>query len=139
MILQTLQKWATSLKQQVYALYLAARSPETRLLSKIIIGLVVAYALSPIDLIPDFIPVLGYLDDLILLPLGIWLAIRLIPNDIWHECQLRAASQLSTRSASLPVNRYAAFIIIVIWFFVFLLILVWLWPDLVNILGKINS
>jgi uncharacterized membrane protein YkvA (DUF1232 family) len=106
------KKWATSLRNNTYALYLASRDARVPILAKIIIGLVVAYALSPIDLIPDFIPVIGYVDDLILLPLGIWLAIRLIPQDVWKECQALAMGQIS----ELPRSRRAAFVIIVIWF-----------------------
>ena len=81
------KKWAYSLKKNTYALYLASKDPRVPTLAKIVIGVVVAYALSPIDLIPDFIPVIGYLDDLLLLPLGIWLAIRLMPQIVWKECQ----------------------------------------------------
>ena len=74
--------WALALKEDTYALYLAARDPRVPRLGKLVVVLVVAYALSPIDLIPDFIPVLGYLDDLLLLPLGIALAIKLMPRDV---------------------------------------------------------
>jgi len=105
------KKWAASLKNNVYALYLASKDTRVPLLAKIIIGLVVAYALSPIDLIPDFIPVIGYLDDLLLLPLGIWLAIRLIPRDVWKACQAAAVERVST----LPRSRKAAVVIIVLW------------------------
>lgn len=103
--------WANALKRNVHALYLAGRHPRVPLLSKVVIGLVVAYALSPIDLIPDFIPVLGYLDDLLLLPLGIWLAVRLIPGDVWRECQLQATAQ----QANLPHSRGTAVVIAAIW------------------------
>jgi uncharacterized membrane protein YkvA (DUF1232 family) len=85
------KRWVDTLKSNVYALYLAARDPRVPLPAKIVIGAVVAYALSPIDLIPDFIPVIGYLDDLVLLPMGIWLAQRLVPKDVWRECQAVAA------------------------------------------------
>lgn len=78
------------LKRNLYALYLAMRDPRVPRLPKLVIGLVVAYALSPIDLIPDFIPVLGWLDDLVILPAGIWLAIRLLPEKVWEECLARA-------------------------------------------------
>ena len=105
------KKWATSLKNNIYALYLASRDTRVPILAKIIIALVVAYALSPIDLIPDFIPVVGYLDDLILLPLGVWLGIRLIPQEVWQECQALAVKQIS----ELPPSRRAAIVIIIIW------------------------
>ncbi|MBQ0724116.1 MAG: DUF1232 domain-containing protein [Cycloclasticus sp.] len=124
MKIKTWKKWATNLKTNTYALYLAARNPRTPLLAKLIIGLVVAYALSPIDLIPDFIPLIGYLDDLILLPLGIWLCIRLIPQTVWLECQALAVKQMS----ELPSNRGAAVVIIVIWLLAISGIIVWFWP-----------
>ncbi|HEX7045959.1 MAG TPA: YkvA family protein [Gammaproteobacteria bacterium] len=79
-----------SIRRNVHALWFAARHPDVPVLAKLVIGVVVAYALSPIDLVPDFIPVLGWLDDLVLVPFGLWLAIRLIPVDIWRECQARA-------------------------------------------------
>lgn len=120
----TLQKWAKALKANTYALYLAARDPRVPLIAKILIGIVVAYALSPIDLIPDFIPVIGYLDDLILLPLGICLAIRLIPEAVWQECQALAAKQLS----ELPRNRWAAFVVVLIWLLAIAASIHWAWP-----------
>jgi uncharacterized membrane protein YkvA (DUF1232 family) len=119
------KKWATSLRNNTYALYLASRDASVPLVAKIMIGLVVAYALSPIDLIPDFIPVIGYLDDLVLLPLGIWLAIRLVPADVWQECQASAMEQVS----GLPRNRSAAAIIIILWILATVASLLWLWPS----------
>lgn len=107
----TWQNWATTLKRNTYALYLASKEPGVPVLAKIMIVLVVAYALSPIDLIPDFIPILGYLDDLVLLPIGIWLAIRLIPPLVWARCQAVAAE----RTMDLSHNYRAAGVIIVIW------------------------
>ena len=118
------KKWATSLKNDTYALYLASQNTRVPILAKIIIGLVVAYALSPIDLIPDFIPVIGYLDDLILLPLGIWLAIRLIPQEVWQECQALAVEKIS----ELPRSRRAAVVIIIIWLLAIVGFMLWLWP-----------
>jgi uncharacterized membrane protein YkvA (DUF1232 family) len=117
------KKWASSLKEKTYALYLASKDPRVPVLAKIIIGLVVAYALSPIDLIPDFIPVIGYLDDLLLLPSGIWLAIQLIPLPIWKECQALAAE----RTLDMPRNRQAAILIIIIWVFAIAVFMFWLW------------
>lgn len=100
------------LKQDTYALYVASRDPRVPLVAKLVVGAVLAYALSPIDLIPDFIPVLGYLDDLVLIPMGIALAIKLIPDDIWCDCKTRAAATLGTK---LPRSRAAALVIISIW------------------------
>lgn len=109
--LQAWRRWAAQLKRNLYALYLAAQDARTPLLAKLLIGLTLAYALSPIDLIPDFIPVLGYLDDVLLLPAGIWLAMRLIPDAVWHDCQEKAAQE----TAVLPQNRVAAGVIVLLW------------------------
>lgn len=106
-----MRQWAASLKQSVDALYLAGRDPRVPLAAKIIIALTVAYALSPIDLIPDAIPVIGYLDDLILVPVGIWLALRLIPDEVWQQCRQQAREQ----PLKLKENRTAAAVIILIW------------------------
>lgn len=97
-MIERLRAWAKALKRDVLALWLAARDPRVPLLPKLIAGLVAAYALSPIDLIPDFIPVLGYLDDLLIVPAGIWLAVRLIPPDVLDN--LRAAALDRQRPAS---------------------------------------
>ena len=80
--------------------------------AKLVVVLVVAYALSPIDLIPDFIPVLGYLDDMSLLPMGIALAIKLMPRDVWEDCKNQARAQLGSE---LPRNRTAAIVIVTVW------------------------
>ena len=120
---ETWKKWANSLKKNTYALYLASKDPRVTTLAKIVIGVVVAYALSPIDLIPDFIPVIGYLDDLLLLPLGVWLAIRLIPKTVWKECQALAKEQV----LNIPQNRRAAIIIIIIWVLALAVFMFWVW------------
>jgi len=93
------------------ALYLAARDPRVPWYAKIIAAGVATYALSPIDLIPDFIPVLGYLDDIILVPLGIALAIRLIPPALLEEHRQSASARIAQR----PVSRIGALVIIAIW------------------------
>lgn len=90
-MLAKIKAFAARLKREILALYFAGRDPRTPRPVKILIALVVAYALSPIDLIPDFIPVLGYLDDLVLLPLGIWLAIRLTPPEVFQAARAKAA------------------------------------------------
>ncbi|WP_126452495.1 YkvA family protein [Sulfuriflexus mobilis] len=113
----------TALKKNTYALYLASQDTRVPILAKVLIGLVVAYALSPIDLIPDFIPVIGYLDDLILLPLGILLAIRFIPREVWRECQAVAAAKI----CDMPHSRRAAVIIIIIWVLAISGFIFWLW------------
>lgn len=100
------------LKHHTYALYLASRDQRVPWPAKIIALLVVAYLLSPLDLIPDFIPVLGYLDDIVIVPLGIALAIRCIPADIWADCRRRAAGSLPS---DLPHSRTAVIVIVAIW------------------------
>jgi len=100
------------LKQDVYALYLASRDPRVPWLVKLMIGVVVAYALSPVDLIPDFIPVLGYLDDLILVPLGMAVAIKMIPDGVWQDCKARSHAALS---AKLPRSYKAMTVIVLLW------------------------
>ncbi|KRQ86413.1 hypothetical protein ABG79_01794 [Caloramator mitchellensis] len=87
MKLENLKKRAEDLKNNLYVLYLAYRHPKTPIYAKLWAVLVIAYALSPIDLIPDFLPVLGYLDDLILIPAGITIAIKLVPKEVWNECK----------------------------------------------------
>lgn len=117
-----LRTWARRLKTEVTALWLAARDPRTPLAARLLAGLVAAYALSPLDLIPDFIPVLGYVDDLIIVPLGIWLAVRLIPEPLMAELRARAAEgRRAPRSAA------AALVIVAIWIASALLVgwLVW--------------
>ena len=104
-----LRSWARSIKRDVHALYLSARDPRVPWYAKAVALAVAAYALSPIDLIPDFIPVLGYLDDLIIVPLGILLAVRLIPADVLAEHRATATD------ARLAPSRGAAVVIIAIW------------------------
>ena len=101
-----------ALKRETLALYLAARHPRTPWYARALVAAIVAYALSPIDLIPDFIPVLGLLDDVLLLPLGIGLALRLVPADVMAECRTRAATAFAEGK---PVSRSAAVAIVVVW------------------------
>jgi uncharacterized membrane protein YkvA (DUF1232 family) len=103
---------ARRLKREAYALYLACRDPRLPWHVKILTACVVGYAFSPIDLIPDFIPILGYLDDLILVPLGIALVLRMIPPAVMEECRRNAEALIQTGK---PVNRTAAVVIITIW------------------------
>jgi uncharacterized membrane protein YkvA (DUF1232 family) len=108
----TLKQRARHLKAETFALYLAARDPRTPWYAKFLVAGIVAYALSPIDLIPDFVPVLGYLDDLVLIPMGIALAIRLIPDAVLDACRIQANE---TMQSGKPVSRIAGAIIVVIW------------------------
>jgi uncharacterized membrane protein YkvA (DUF1232 family) len=103
---------AKQLKIEVYALYLAYRAPRVPLFARVFALCVVAYAFSPIDLIPDPIPVLGYLDDLVLIPLGVTLAIKMIPADVMADCRERSRDIIGQGK---PVNRVAAGVIIAIW------------------------
>ena len=96
-LLRGLSDRARLLKRDTYALYLAARHPRTPWYAKVLAAAVVAYALSPFDLIPDFIPVLGYLDDLIIVPLGIALVLRLVPIDVLAECREQAQVRMERR------------------------------------------
>jgi len=90
MALEGLKHWARRLKTELMALYLACRDPRVPWYGRVLAICVVAYAFSPIDLIPDFIPILGYLDDLILLPIGIWLVLKIIPSTVMQECRQQA-------------------------------------------------
>ena len=105
-----LKTWARALRRDALALWIAARDPRTPLLAKLLALAVAAYAFSPIDLIPDVIPVIGYLDDLIIVPLGILLVIKLIDPALMAECRAKA-----TLVANRPVSRPAAAIFILIW------------------------
>jgi uncharacterized membrane protein YkvA (DUF1232 family) len=107
---ESLKRWARSIKRDVVALYFAARDPRVPWYAKAVAIAVAAYALSPIDLIPDFIPVLGQLDELVVLPLGIMLAVKLIPPEIMAE---HRASALDAEGK--PHSRAAAAVIIAIW------------------------
>lgn len=106
-----LKNLATGLKTETLTLYFAARDPRTPWCAKMLIACVVAYALSPIDLIPDFIPLLGYLDDLLLLPIGIYLALKLIPPAVLTESRQKA----SRTTSELPKSRIAAIVIVILW------------------------
>jgi uncharacterized membrane protein YkvA (DUF1232 family) len=123
-MIRRLKAWAGSLKRDVLALWFACRDPRTPALAKILAIVIVAYALSPIDLIPDFIPVLGYLDEIILLPLGIWLVIKLVPRDAMADARAKAQAWVEERRPK-PRNWIAAGVIIAIW--VALLWAAWTW------------
>jgi uncharacterized membrane protein YkvA (DUF1232 family) len=103
---------AHQLKTEVYALYLAYKDPRTPWYGRLIAALVVAYAFSPIDLIPDPIPVLGYLDDLLLIPLGVYIALRMIPAQVMADSRQQASEVMAQGKL---VNKMAAAVIILIW------------------------
>ncbi len=110
MTIASLRKWAKSLKHQTMVVYFAARDPRTPWFVRLLALAVAAYALSPIDLIPDFIPVLGYLDDLILVPLGLALVVRLTPADV-----MASAKEQALAASDRPVSRGMAVVIVTLW------------------------
>jgi len=122
--MRQLREWARRLIAEVVVLWFCTRHPRTPLLAKAVAVAVVAYAFSPIDLIPDFIPVLGYLDDVLILPLGIWLVLKLVPQDVLAECREQAARWREGNEAR-PRNHLAAALVIAFW--LALLVLAWLW------------
>ncbi len=107
---ERLKRWAGRLKSEVYVLYLAYKDPRVPWYARLFAALVVGYAFSPIDLIPDPVPILGYLDDLLLVPLGIAIAVRMIPRHVLAECRERAQTL-----AARPVNRIAAVAVVSVW------------------------
>ncbi|APO74467.1 hypothetical protein AM571_CH01643 [Rhizobium etli 8C-3] len=108
--------WAKSLRRDISALWLAARDPRVPWLAKATAAAVAAYALSPIDLIPDFVPVLGYLDDLVIVPLGIWLAVKLVPPKIMAELRKEAALRANHPATS----RAGLLFVLAVWIFCFI-------------------
>lgn len=116
-----MKAWARNLKRDIVALWLAARHPRTPLAPKIGAGAVAAYALSPIDLIPDFIPVLGLLDDLLIVPLGIWLVLRLLPDDILQQCREEA-----TRLGERPQSLAGALVVGAVWLLGLAVLTLWM-------------
>ena len=109
-MLSRIKSWASALKRDGHAIYLASRDPRVPWYAKALAIAVAGYAISPIDLIPDFIPVVGYLDELILLPLGIWLVVALIPPDIMVEYRARA-----DEAGQRPASRGGMIAIILLW------------------------
>lgn len=121
-ILTALRERARHLKAETFALYLAARHLETPWYAKLMVAAIVAYALSPIDLIPDFVPILGYLDDLVLIPLGVTLAIKMIPPTVMSECRAQAREVMANGK---PVSRVAGVVIVLIWLTLVVLFAIW--------------
>lgn len=122
-ILEKIKRYAYQLKTEIIVLYFAARDHRTPWYVKLLAASIVAYAFSPIDLIPDFIPVLGYLDDLVLLPLGIALAIKLIPDVVLIDCRIRASESINNVKT---VNWFAGAVIIIIWLVLAALCIAWI-------------
>lgn len=124
-MLDRAKQWARAIKRDAVALWIAARDPRVPWYVKAAAAAVAAYALSPIDLIPDFVPMLGYLDDIIILPLGIWLVVRLVPDELMTEFRKQAA-----RQDGKPRSYAGATAIILLWAVAAALVLWWLWPHL---------
>ncbi len=120
----TWKQKARELKIQTYALYLAYRNPGTPWYAKVFTLLIVAYAFSPIDLIPDFIPLLGYLDDLVIIPLGVTLALKMIPKPVMDACRAQAERGLESGA---PVFSIMAYVVIGIWIVLLLLVIYWIY------------
>lgn len=118
-VFQRIQGWAKELKRNVLVLWFALKNPQTPLLAKGVVFITVAYALSPIDLIPDFIPILGYLDDLILIPILVWITLKLVPDEVMAQSRKQAQEWL-TLNQSKPKSYFGLSIILVIW-----LLLIW--------------
>ena len=109
-VISRLKTWARGIKRDVVTVYFAARDPQAPMLLRIMAGLVAAYALSPIDLIPDFIPVLGYLDDLLIVPLGLLLVMRLMPEAVLNNARIKADALMAR-----PRSWLAAASFVLIW------------------------
>jgi uncharacterized membrane protein YkvA (DUF1232 family) len=112
MMFRKLKGWARKVKKQIYILYFAYKDERVPLYAKVFAALVVAYAFSPIDLIPDFIPILGYLDDVIMVPLGVIFALKMIPENVVRDCTEKAEEMIKNGR---PKNWIAGSIIIIIW------------------------
>ena len=119
-----LKEKAQKLAKDIPAVFLALKDKETPVMAKILAFITVAYALSPIDLIPDFIPVIGYLDDLVILPLLVALTIKLIPKDVWQKCQTNAENMWQNGK---PKKWYYAIPIVIFWLFIIWLIVKAIW------------
>jgi uncharacterized membrane protein YkvA (DUF1232 family) len=130
-LLERARPWARRVKRDGLTLWFAKGHPRTPWLAKVLAVVVVAYALSPIDLIPDVIPVLGYLDDVILLPALVWLAVRLLPADVLAEFRQKAEGWLAS-AADKPRSWAGALVIVALWLMAAALLLVWAVPWLMR-------
>lgn len=124
-LIESTRAWARRVKKDGVTLWFASRHPLTPWYAKALVAFVVAYALSPIDLIPDFIPVLGYLDDVILMPVLIWLAVKLLPQEVLAESRAKADAWMAS-SDTRPRSRVGALAVVVVWLLVAGALLLWL-------------
>lgn len=111
---QKLRQWARDLKRELMTLWFCRKHPETPLVAKASAIIVVAYALSPIDLIPDFIPIIGYLDDVIIVPIGIYITLRLVPEKVVIESRAKAEAWFASNQ-SRPKNYFVAALFVCLW------------------------
>jgi uncharacterized membrane protein YkvA (DUF1232 family) len=118
--MEKIKTWVKNLKRQLFILYFAYRDERVPWYAKVFTACVVAYAFSPIDLIPDFIPILGYLDDVIIVPLGIMLALKMIPKDVLSDCEVKANERMKNGK---PKNWIVGALILLIWCFLILWII----------------
>ncbi|SFE07072.1 Protein of unknown function [Paenibacillus catalpae] len=116
-MIENIKMWAKQLKRKVFVLYFAYKDNRTPLYAKVFAIFVVAYAFSPIDLIPDFIPILGYLDDVILVPLGVAISLKMIPGNVIQECTVKAEERMKNGK---PKNWLVGSIIILVWIVAFI-------------------
>ncbi|TFH58601.1 YkvA family protein [Peribacillus frigoritolerans] len=114
-----IKTWARSLKRQIFTLYFACKDERVPWHAKVFTACVVAYAFSPIDIIPDFIPILGYLDDVILVPIGVMIALKMIPKNVLADCEVKAEEMMKNGK---PKNWIVGSLIVMIW----VLIIIWL-------------
>jgi len=127
--MKKVKAWAKNLKKQTYVLYFAYKDDRVPWYAKVFTACIVAYAFSPIDLIPDFIPILGYLDDIILVPLGIMLALKMIPKNVIIDCQIKAEEKMNNGK---PKNWIVGSLIVILWLIIFL----WLLSVIFQFLNK---
>ena len=119
-----IKDWARAVRRDVHALWLAGRDARVPWYAKAFALLIAAYALSPIDLIPDFVPILGYLDEVILLPPAILLAVKLVPPELMAEHRAAAAE-----AEGKPVSRAGAAMVVALWLLAATALVWWFWPD----------
>ena len=131
---EQLKRWAAKLKIEGMTLWFCCRHPDMPWLPKILALLVVGYFLSPIDLIPDFVPVLGYLDDLILVPIGIYLTLKLVPQHVIAECRVQARDWIAAQRPK-PKSMIAAAVIMVLWMVFFAVLWRYFGADVMKLLG----
>ena len=131
LLLEKIRTNAKDLKHKTYTLYLVYKDKRIPIWKRLFLGAVIGYAVSPIDLIPDFIPIIGYLDDLILIPVGLAIAIKLIPKDIMYDCEKRA---LENQDKTIPLGRTASVVIILIWIIGIFILFNWIYSFLLIVL-----